>query len=227
MKNINNIVWGLALIAVGVILGANILKIADINLFFSGWWTLFIIIPSFVGLFDDNNKTGNLICLLIGIALLLCAQDLISFELVWKLALPIILIIVGLSFIFKDVLKKETQKKIKQLNKKNTGNNSFAMFSGQKIDYNKKEFKGTNLTTIFGGIECDLTGSLIEEDIVINATSVFGGIDIIVPDTVDVVIKSNSLFGGVDDKRKKKKEEKKSHTIYINAICIFGGVDIK
>lgn len=228
MKSLSSIIWGCVLIALGIIIGANALNIINVNLFFAGWWTLFIIIPCFVGLFEDNNKTGSIIGLLFGIALLLCAQDLISFDLLWKLALPIILIVIGLSFIFKDILKKETTKKIKELNsKKNDDNNCFAFFSGQKINFDKKEFKGTELTAIFGGIDCNLTSSVIEDDIVINATSIFGGIDIIVPDTVDIVIKSNSLFGGTEDKRKNKKSGKKLHTIYVNATCIFGGVDIK
>ena len=65
----------------------------------------------------------------------------------------------------------------------------------------------------------------IKEDVVINASSVFGGIDIIVPDDVNIKIKSNSIFGGVDNK--KKNNEDKKHTIYVNASCLFGGVDIK
>lgn len=124
MKNISNIVWGLALIVVGVIAGANILNIINVNLFFDGWWTLFIIIPCFVGLFEDDNKIFSIIGLLIGISLLLCAQDLISFELVWKLAFPVILVVIGLSFIFKDILKKETTKKINELNSKKKDDNN-------------------------------------------------------------------------------------------------------
>ena len=65
----------------------------------------------------------------------------------------------------------------------------------------------------------------IKEDVVINASSVFGGIDIIVPDDVNIKIKSNSIFGGVNNK--KKNNEDKKYTIYVNASCLFGGVDIK
>jgi len=44
-------------------IGLNALNITDINFFFTGWWTLFIIIPSLIGLFNDKDqdKTGNLI----------------------------------------------------------------------------------------------------------------------------------------------------------------------
>ena len=45
MKKFRNILWGLVLIILGLIFGGNALGITDINLFFDGWWTLFIIVP--------------------------------------------------------------------------------------------------------------------------------------------------------------------------------------
>ena len=50
MKRISDIMWGLIFIIIGVILGGNALDIFNINLFFDGWWTLFIIVPTFIGL---------------------------------------------------------------------------------------------------------------------------------------------------------------------------------
>ena len=70
MKKTSNIMWGIVLIIVGIIFGLNSLDIADINLFFDGWWTLFIIVPCFIDLFKEKNKTGNIIGLLIGILII-------------------------------------------------------------------------------------------------------------------------------------------------------------
>lgn len=99
-------------------------------------------------------------------------------------------------------------------------------FLVRKLDLMEKNLIGTDLTAVFGGVECDLTKALISSDKVINATAVFGGIDIFVPDNVKVKIKSTSIFGGVTDKKAHYTKED-AHTIYINASCIFGGVDIK
>ena len=110
MNTMKNIFWGIILVVFGLIWGLNALDITHINIFFNGWWTLFIIIPCFIGLFNDKDKTGNIIGLLIGIALLLCCLDLLDFDIIWKLAFPIILVIVGLSFIFKDIKKKKKKK---------------------------------------------------------------------------------------------------------------------
>ncbi len=228
MKKIGNILWGIVFIVLGIIIGLNALDIVKINIFFDGWWTLFIIIPCFIGLFKEREKTGNLIGLLIGIVLLLCCQNILDFNMIWKLLIPAILVIIGLSFIMKDTFDKKVVEEIKKLNKNNTEENEYcATFSGQDIKFDGEKFVGANLTAVFGGIKCDLKNAIIENDVLINTSSIFGGIDIVVPENVKVKVKSSSIFGGVDEKKKSKVEDENAHTIYINANCIFGGVEIK
>ena len=97
MKKFENILWGIAFIVVGLILAGNAIGITNIDIFFDGWWTLFIIVPCFIGLFNDSDKTGNVIGLVIGGALLLACQGLLNFEMVWKLVVPVALVIIGVS----------------------------------------------------------------------------------------------------------------------------------
>ena len=120
MNKIGNLLWGLVFVAVGVIFGLNALEITDINIFFDGWWTLFIIVPCFIGLFKDKDKSGNLIGFIIGLCLLLGCIDIIEFTLIWKLMIPAILVMIGLSFVFKDTLNSKIKKEIKKLNKTET-----------------------------------------------------------------------------------------------------------
>lgn len=227
MKKFGNVLWGIVLIGIGLIIGGNALGITNINIFFDGWWTLFIIIPCFIGLFKDNEKTGNLIGLLIGIVLLLACQDLLEFDLIWKLAFPTILVIIGVSIIFKDAIGGKVNSEIKKLNENRNGENEYcATFSGQDVNFNGEKFTGADLTAVFGGLKCDLRNAIIESDVVINASSTFAGIDIYVPSNVEVKIKSNSIFGGVSNKTNTKPAEN-SHTIYINGTAVFGGVEVK
>ena len=227
MKKFRSILWGVALILLGLIFGGNALGITNIDLFFDGWWTLFIIVPCFIGLFKENEKTGNVIGLLIGIALLLACQDIIDFAIIGKLWFPAILVGIGVSIIFKDTIGSKVNKEIKKLNENKTTKNEYcATFSGQDLKFDGEIFNGADLTAVFGGVKCDLRKAIIESDVVINTSSIFGGIDIFVPENVKVKVKSSSIFGGVSNK-KKHAENQESHTIYINATCLFGGVDIK
>ena len=227
MKKFGNVLWGIDLIFIGLIIGGNALGITNINIFFDGWWTLFIIIPCFIGLFKDNEKTGNLIGLLIGVALLLACQDILDFGLIWKLAFPAILVAIGLSIIFKDALGGNVSSEIKKLNEKRNGENSYcATFAGQNVNFDGEKFTGADLKAVFGGVKCDLRNAIIDSDVVINASSTFGGIEIFVPSDVKIKIKSVPIFGGVENKANTKVDEN-SHTIYINSTAVFGGVEIK
>lgn len=218
-----NKLWGIFLIILGIVFGLNALEITSIDIFFEGWWTLFIIVPCFIGVFTEEEKIGNLIGLLIGSALLLSCRDIIEFEYIAKLIFPSILVIVGLSIIFKDSISKGITNEIKKINKDSKNTDEYcSTFSGQKIDIDDK-FTGCDLTAVFGGLELDLTKAEIKKDVVINASSIFGGIDILVPNNVKVKVKSTSIFGGIDNKCK----DNEGVVIYVNGFCLFGGVEIK
>lgn len=226
MKDYTKYIIGFLLIFIGLILGLNAFGITNINLFFSGWWTLFIIIPSLVGLINDKEKTSSLIFLIIGVWLFLAERDLIEYELLIKLLLPVILISIGLLLVFKDVLSING-KEIKNINANNKeSNNYIAVFGSQDLKFEDEKVENLDLKSLFGGIKLDLRDAKIEKDIVINTLSVFGGIDIYVPDDVKVKVSSTPFFGGVEVKRKKQ-SSKKEITIYLNSVCIFGGVDVK
>lgn len=226
MKDYTKYIIGFLLIFIGLILGLNAFGITNINLFFSGWWTLFIIIPSLVGLINDKDKTSSLIFLIIGVWLFLAERDLIEYELLVKLLLPVILISIGLLLVFKDVLSING-KEIKKINANNKDNNDYiAVFGSQDLKFDNEKIENMDLKSIFGGIKLDLRDAIIEKDIVINTLSVFGGIDIYVPENVKVKVSSTPFFGGVDVKRRKW-DSKKEITVYLNSVCIFGGVDVK
>ena len=222
MKKIGNILWGICFIIIGIIVLLNSLGVADINIFFKGWWTLFIIIPSVIGLIKDEDKLWSIFFLALGVALLLVSRGVFNMALIAKCIFPALLIIIGMDIIFKDRINSKVSDKIKELNKEEY-DEYYATFSGQKLDFANQEFKGAKLNAIFGGIDLDLTKSEIQQDIVIEVCSVFGGVDIKVPKDVVVKIQSNSIFGGVSNKTKTKDAKQ---TIYVKAMCMFGGCDI-
>ena len=101
-----------------------------------------------------------------------------------------------------------------------------AIFSGQELKLDNENFSDSNITAVFGGIDLDLTKAIISSDIEIKARSFFGGIDIILPEDVNVIVKSFSLFGGVTNKKKQNSKTGK-YTVTVRTTSIFGGVDLK
>lgn len=205
MKKIENTVIGLILIIIGVIIGLNAFHITNIDLFFDGWWTLFIIVPCFFGLFKDQDKTGNIIGLIVGIYLLLYCQGLINFQFAWKLVVPVIFVLIGLKMIFKDTFNKKKPH--------------------QNI-YDNQLYTGGNYDVTFNGLILDLSKAYLNEKTNITISTLFGGVDLYLLDDVNIQIQSSNFLGGVDlHKRENKIENTK--VIYLNARCIFGGINIK
>ena len=224
MKRINSIVWGLALLAVSAVLILNAFEITSIEIFFDGWWTLFIIVPSLVGLFNGHDKTANIIGFLIGTFLLLACQNIIDFDIMWKLIAPVIIAVIGIKMIFGGIgINRGFIKSIEA--KGDDIKTASAVFTGQDIVVDNETFRGTEITAVFGGIKCDLRNAIFEGDTVINACCIFGGADILLPDNVNIKVNSNSFFGGIDNKKHQNSKDNQ-YTVYLNGTCLFGGVDV-
>ena len=229
MKQAKPIIWGVAIIALGIIFGGNTLGLFQLNLFFEGWWTLFIIIPSVISLITDKEKFSSLGFLAAGIILLLAAQNVFSYDVAWKAILAIFLIIIGITIICKSIFHndndKEVEKKIKDLKNDKVMDSQMAIFSGSDRTYNDETFSGSNLVAVFGGVDLDLRHANFTKDTVIKAFCLFGGIDIKVPADIQVQVRSGFIFGGISDERKDKSSKSK-HTIYVDAAGGFGGISI-
>ena len=163
--------------------GSDVFNIMDINIFFDGWWTLFIIVPCAIGLFTEREKTGNIIGIAVGVFLLLCCQDILSFSMLWKLLVPAIIVIIGLKMVFTGLFGNKANEIIAKI-KQNGGETKVgcATFSGCDLNYDGEVFEGAELTATFGGVKCDLRNAIIEKDCAIQVSAIFGGIDIFVPD---------------------------------------------
>ena len=222
-KKLSNIIWGIIFIVIGLGIAARILFGWNFNIFFDGWWTLFIIIPCGLGLIEKGPGSGDGIGLFIGIFLFIGCQDFVPNGLFAKLLIPVILIAIGLSIVFKGSFNGS--KRVS--NKLNYGLNDYvSVFSGRKEHLPVEKFNGCTANSIFGSLDLDLRDAIIDEDIVIEATAVFGGIDIFVPPHVRVKVSSVPLFGSVRNKTVEPLDIN-APTIFLNATCMFGGVDIK
>ena len=221
MKKLNGILWGVVFIAIGALFALNALDITNVNVFFDGWWSLLIIIPCAIELISGNDRIGSFVCLCIGVLLLLAAQDVISFALVLKLAAPAAFILIGIKIIYSALFARKNAAKIVGSGKKPK---HIAVFSGEDANYSGMEFESAELIAVFGGVTCDLRNAIITKDVSINVCCAFGGVDLFLPDNVQVKTSAVSLFGGVENA---KQNALGGYTVYINGSCIFGGVDIK
>lgn len=221
-KRITKIVWGFLWIVLGIILAGYALGIIHISHFFEGWWTLFLIVPSVISILCNGFNIFPTIMLTAGALLLLECQGITIAPVIGKLIIPIILIVVGLNLVIKSLINPS-----RQIEKTTTKDTEYGVtFSSKKIVYPNKAYPGSELDAIFGGLTLDLRNAVLTEDVRIDCTAVFGGIDIYVPENVRVKDYTNALFGGVDNKYRNRTSED-GPIIYLNGIVLFGGITVK
>lgn len=223
-NNLGNLLWGILFVVVGLGFAGDVFGLWNFELFFAGWWTLFIIVPCAISMVQNGVQLWNSIGLGIGVMLFISAQGFFNGQLLGDLIFPIIIIAIGLSIIFKGKLSKNA-KQIQSISKDGLTDYS-AVFGGQELNFPGEEFKGANLTAVFGSVSLDLRQAIINEDIYMASTAVFGGIEIMVPNNVRIEISSTPIFGGVSNKANKPLGENPP-TIYLNSTNIFGGTEVK
>ena len=99
-------------------------------------------------------------------------------------------------------------------------------YGGDEYVYRGETFHGARLDAFCGGIRLDLREAVITEDEEIDIHTFCGGIELIVPTTVNVEVKSQSFIGGVGN-HAVHTTAPKVPTLHIIASNFLGGVDIK
>jgi len=99
-------------------------------------------------------------------------------------------------------------------------------YGGDEYIYRGEPFHGARLDAFCGGIRMDLRNATITEDEEIEIHTFCGGVELIVPQSVNVVVKSRSFIGGVGNHATRIVDQN-AHCIHIIANNFLGGVDIK
>lgn len=225
-KSTVSIILGILVIALGVFFGGQAFDLwPEYKVSFDGWWTLFIIVPCVLSIINSGFNFFNTSVAGVGVLLLLAEQDVLHDGLGYKLIIPFVIVIFGLSLLFRKPIRfrKESNNGVFA---GNSGENYFAVFGGNTPQFDGIDFRGANSYAIFGGISFKLQNAIIRRDCIINSYSVFGGTDIILPKNVKAQVDSTPILGGVENRFVSEAGEN-APTVLIRAISIFGGTDIK
>ena len=105
-----------------------------------------------------------------------------------------------------------------------------SIFGGGTKIISSDNFRGGNVTAVFGGSEINLTNcKLAEGEQILDILMVFGGTTILVPKDWNVVVNVTSILGGFSDKSIKDPNflPDQSRTLHIKGLALFGGGEVK
>lgn len=219
------IIWGLALVGVGIgYLGNNFGWWSGFTLFFAGWWSLFLILPCLTYIIDHGPKSVPIIGLIIGCLLLLSAQAK-SLNL-GGLIIPFCLIAVGIVIILRNSLFK-----YRRIVNAQTGESVSipvynCIFNSRTIVSKGERFDGASVTTVFGGLSLDISNTLIENDVIIDVTTIFAGAYIKLPSNVNVKVTASPALGTITN-HLTERNLPGAPTVFITGTCVFAGTDVR
>lgn len=105
--------------------------------------------------------------------------------------------------------------------------NLIAVFGGSSRKGRWRVGRRTRAFACFGGVEIDLTEAVFQQqEIVINATAIFGGVDIRVPENVSLRGTGTGVFGGFDVKTYEAPDPA-APVVVVTGFAVFGGVEAK
>ncbi|MCZ4695132.1 hypothetical protein DWB61_08715 [Ancylomarina euxinus] len=227
-KGRNNSIFGILLILFG---GALILNNLDFfprhleKLIFS--WPMLLVTLGALFAFAKNDRTTGFTLMLIGGVFMLPRLFDWHFNL-YQFFWPVLLIVLGII-----VIRKRNSCPSSSCGRSEMSTdyiNELNIFGGGERIVNSKNFKGGNITCMFGGGEVDLSyAQLAEGTHTIELFAMFGGSVIIVPPDWDVKVDISAVLGGVSDKRVPTPnyivEPKKE--LIIKGFVALGGCEIK
>jgi len=106
---------------------------------------------------------------------------------------------------------------------------SVAIFGGIERRVEGTIVEGGSLVAFFGGFKIDLSRADVDGDrAIIDASAVFGGGEIIIPEWWKVSVEGLGIFGGyVDKTRFIPRADRPVKTIVVRGAAIFGGIEVK
>ena len=224
--------------AIMIIVGAGLL-LQRLNLNIPSWvlsWQMLVICIGLILGFKHNFKLGGWLVPVVVGGIFLAGEisewPYESARFIW----PVVLIMIGISIILKrNYSENEWHFRKKRFAPDEEYINSDDMIDASAIfgSVNKivmsKNFRGGDVTSIFGGTELNFMKADINNTAVVDVTAIFGGCEIIVPSNWKVKVDITTILGGVEDKRPMElmTSAASDKLLILKGSCIFGGVEIK
>ncbi len=216
---------GLILVVIGSLFLAHQAG-ADIPHWLFSWEMILIAIGLFAGAKHNFRPGGWMVLLIIGGVFM--ADDLIYDFNFRPFAWPVIIIAIGLYIMVKPRRRRRDRYDGSTFISSEDTLDSTAIFSGQKKKIITKDFKGGEITNMFGGTELDFSQADIVKSAEIDISTIFGGTKLVVPANWNIKSEVVCIFGGIDDKRPIDRNLPDTEkTLVMKGTVIFGGIDIK
>ena len=227
----NGLIPGVILVVIGSVFLLDHMGIIHADTLWQ-FWPMIIIAIGILKLTQPGEKGLGVGFIVIGTLIQLHQLHVLRFS--WANVWPFILIFAGLSLIWSRLEARKISGISGTLSGASSREtvNEYALFGGVERRITVNNFRGGNVTAIFGGVELNFRGADIEgEEAVIYVEAVFGGIEIVVPERWNVAFEVQSVFAGYSDETRQPLPDavrgSPQKTLMLHGRATFGGITVK
>ncbi len=229
----SSLVMGAVVVAVGLILLLDNMGIVPAHDLFD-YWPLILIALGVTRILDSHSQAaviwGGLVA---GIGGLFLLRNLHIFYFNFDFFWPLIVIAVGASMLLRAMEGRE------RFHGMGAGGgapssepslNAWAVFGSTERRIDSQDFRSADAAAVFGGVKLDLRRAKIQgERAVVDINTIFGGVELFVPDNWAVTVEGTGIFGAFEDRTFPPRvvEGEKPQRLVVTGFAIFGGATVK
>jgi hypothetical protein len=218
-----------------IVIGIGVLFLLNnLNIFFLHdiwrFWPGILIAIGLVKMVDSPLSSGRITGgALVGVGALLLADNLGFLNLSWENSWPLVLIGAGVLMLWNRLAPPQPGTANIPAGPHEGTLNEYALFGGVDRKVISDDFRGGQISVMFGGVGIDLRRAGMRGDsAVIDVTSMFGGVDFKVPPNWIVIGQVVAVFGGFGNKTVQPNADMPGvKRLYIKGTAMFGGVGVK
>lgn len=221
------LVFGLVVVVVGVVLLLGNLGIAEAGHYLK-YWPVALVALGTAKLLQARSTPSTVA----GLAWMLLGAWFLGWNLgwiqtsVWRVLQtywPAFLVFFGLSLVWSTLRRRrgtgaplDARNDVKAL----------ALLGGVKWASNAPDFRGGEITAVMGGAHLDLRRATLRGEAVLDMFAMWGGIELVVPETWAVELRGLPLLGGFEDKTRPPVDANAPRLV-IRGVAVMGGVEVK
>ncbi len=220
------VVLGLVVIGLGVLFLLDNLNILNFHRAI-GFWPAILIVIGVIKLLDTRSPNGYLVgVLFIGAGSVLTLNRMGLFNFDWRMFWPVLLIILGLSVVFKALAgRRQRAGDIKLADSSDAVIEVTAILGGFERRVTSPDFRGGEVTAVMGGCSLDLRACALHGEAVINVFAAMGGITLKCPPDWTVILQGTPIMGGFEEKTVRPPDDSKR--LIVRGYAIMGAVDVR
>jgi predicted membrane protein len=223
---------GFCVIGLGVLFLLDNLGWLDIR-YTIHFWPMAFIFFGVVKILQTRSVGGAVVGgALILVGAMMTMRELGLFYIGWNTLWPLMLILVGLSVVFRSASRRRVFDAAPSAARPSTRDaagdsviNVTAVMGGFTRRVTTPDFRGGEVTVVMGGCELDLRDCSINGEAELNVFAVFGGIEIRVPPDWCVIMHGTPIMGGFEEKTATPPNNDKR--LRITGSVIMGGLEVR